>query len=179
MLGASQVALVVKNPPANAGDRRRGFNPWVGKISWKRPGPRTPVEETGDAGSFLSGEVAPTPVFLPGESHGQRSLAGYSPWGHKDSEMTECLSSQMAAGVTHKIGKVRVVGRKISCQRGSQSHPLRRGVTEVGSGVSPAGWGPDSAGRQQTADRPWLSTSPAGPRVGSLGRESLGELRTI
>ena len=176
MLGASQVALVVKNPPANAGDRRRGFNPWVGKISWKRPGPRTPVEETGDAGSFLSGEVAPTPVFLPGESHGQRSMAGYSPWGHKDSEMTECLSSQMAAGV---IGKVRVVGRKISCRRGSQSHPLRRGVTEVGSGVSPAGWGPDSAGRQQTADRPWLSTSPPGPRVGSLGRESLGELRTI
>ena len=31
----------------------------------------------------------PTPVFLPGESHGQRSLAGYSPWGHKESDMTE------------------------------------------------------------------------------------------
>ena len=31
----------------------------------------------------------PTPVFLPGESHGQRSLAGYSPWGHKESHMTE------------------------------------------------------------------------------------------
>ena len=28
-------------------------------------------------------EWQPTPVFLPGESHGQRSLAGYSPWGHK------------------------------------------------------------------------------------------------
>ena len=34
----------------------------------------------------------PTPVFLPGESHGQRSLAGYSPWGRKESGMTERLS---------------------------------------------------------------------------------------
>ena len=31
----------------------------------------------------------PTPVFLPGESHGQRSLVGYSPWGHKESDTTE------------------------------------------------------------------------------------------
>ena len=34
----------------------------------------------------------PTPVFLPGELHGQRSLVGYSPWGHKESDTTECLS---------------------------------------------------------------------------------------
>ena len=39
----------------------------------------------------LEKETAPTPVFLPGEFHGQRSLAGYSPWGHKESDMTECL----------------------------------------------------------------------------------------
>ena len=51
-----QVALVVKNPPANAGDRR-GFYPWVGKIPWRR-------------------SWQPIPVFLPGKSHGQRSLAG-------------------------------------------------------------------------------------------------------
>ena len=31
----------------------------------------------------------PTPVFLPGESHGQRSLVGYSPWGHKESDLSE------------------------------------------------------------------------------------------
>ena len=31
----------------------------------------------------------PTPVFLPGESHGQRSLVGYSPWGHKESDTAE------------------------------------------------------------------------------------------
>ena len=34
---------------------------------------------------FMEKDMATTPVFLPGESHGQRSLAGYSPWGHKDS----------------------------------------------------------------------------------------------
>ena len=42
--------------------RRRGFDPWVREIPWRR--------------AWL-----PTPVFLPGEFHGQRSLAGYSPWG--------------------------------------------------------------------------------------------------
>ena len=49
---------------------RPGFDPWVGKIPRRRA-------------------WQPTPVFLPGESHGQRSLGGYSPWGHKDSGMTE------------------------------------------------------------------------------------------
>ena len=55
---ASQVALVVKNQPASAGDiMRLRFNPWVGKIFWRR-------------------RWQPTPVFLPGESHRQRSLGG-------------------------------------------------------------------------------------------------------
>ena len=36
--------------------------------------------------------MATTSVFLPGESHGQRSLTGYSPWGHKESDMTEQLT---------------------------------------------------------------------------------------
>ena len=41
---------------------------------------------------FWGRKWQPTPVFLPGESHGQRSLAGYSPWGRKESDMTERLS---------------------------------------------------------------------------------------
>ena len=58
---ASQVALVVKNPSANAGRYKRcWFHPWVRKIPWRR-------------------KWQPTLVFLPGESRGQRSLAGYSP----------------------------------------------------------------------------------------------------
>ena len=50
--------------------RRCGFDPWVGKIPWRR-------------------EWHPTPVLLPGESHGRRSLVGYSPWGHKEWDVTE------------------------------------------------------------------------------------------
>ena len=52
-----------------------GFDPWVGKIPWRR-------------------KWQPTPVFLPGESHGQRSLVGYSPWGRKESDMTERFQQQ-------------------------------------------------------------------------------------
>ena len=66
-----QVVLVVKNPPANAGrHKRHGFHPWVGKIPWRR--------------AWL-----PTPVFLPGESHGQRSLGGNGPQDRKESDTTE------------------------------------------------------------------------------------------
>ena len=54
---ASLVAQMVKNLLAM---QRPGFSPWVGKIPWR-------------------GEWLPTPVFLPGEFHGQRSLMGYSP----------------------------------------------------------------------------------------------------
>ena len=39
----------------------------------------------------LENKRLPTPVFLPGESHGQRSLLGYSPWGRIESDTTECL----------------------------------------------------------------------------------------
>ena len=59
-----------------------------------------PMQETGDAGSILWGgkipwrrKWQPTPAFLPGESHGQRILAGYSPWGHKEPDTTEQLST--------------------------------------------------------------------------------------
>ena len=58
---------MVKKSPANAGDA--GLNP-------------------GSEG-FSGEEMQPTSVFLPGKSHGQRSLAGYSPWDCKESDMTE------------------------------------------------------------------------------------------
>ena len=47
--------------------KRYGFHPWVRKIPWRR-------------------KWQPTPVFLPGKSNGQRTLEGYSPWGHKESD---------------------------------------------------------------------------------------------
>jgi len=49
--------------------KRLGFDPWVGKIPWRRT-------------------WEPTPVFLPGESRGQRSLVGYGPQHHKKSDTT-------------------------------------------------------------------------------------------
>ena len=55
------MVLVVKNLLANAEDKRCRFDPWFGKIPWRR-------------------KWQPTLVFLPGESHEQRSLVGYSPW---------------------------------------------------------------------------------------------------
>jgi len=58
---------VVKDPPANAGDAR---DPWVQKIFWNR-------------------KCQPTPVFLPGKLQGQRSLESYSPWSHKELDVTE------------------------------------------------------------------------------------------
>ena len=42
----------------------------------------------------LEKEMATTPVFLPEEFHGQKSLVGYSPWGHKESDMTDTPHSQ-------------------------------------------------------------------------------------
>ena len=50
--------------------RRPRFSPWVENIPWRR-------------------KWQPTPVFLPGESHGQRSLVGYRPRGHKELDTTE------------------------------------------------------------------------------------------
>ena len=63
---------MVKNLPISGRDKRCGFNPWAGKIPFKRPGHLIPV-------------------FLPGESHGQRSLVGYCPWDHKETDMTEVI----------------------------------------------------------------------------------------
>ena len=61
-----------KESACNAGDLGSipGFNVWVRKIPWRR-------------------EWQPIPVFLPGKCHGQMSLAGYSPWGRKELDVTE------------------------------------------------------------------------------------------
>ena len=70
---ASQVAQLVKNPPANAGDTRD-----TRSIS----GQQDPLEE----------EMATAPVFLPGEFHGQRSLVSYGPWGYTESDTIDGLT---------------------------------------------------------------------------------------
>ena len=64
--------------------KRCGFSLWVGKIPWSR-------------------KWQPTPVFLPGKFHGQRSPEGYSPWGHKDSDMTEQLNMHTLAWLRMQV----------------------------------------------------------------------------
>ena len=63
-LWAFRASLVARWQRTHLKCRRRGFAPWVGKIPWRR-------------------KCKPTPVFLPGEFHGQRRLTGYNPWGCK------------------------------------------------------------------------------------------------
>ena len=75
---ASQVALVVKNLPTNAGDiRNAGSIHGSRRFSWRS------IWQL-------------TPLFFPGESHGQRSLADYSPWDLKESDMAEQLTLSLS-----------------------------------------------------------------------------------
>ena len=57
--------------------RRPGFDSWIEKIAWRR-------------------QWQPTPVLLPGKSHGQRSLVGYNPWGHRELDRTERLTLSLS-----------------------------------------------------------------------------------
>ena len=72
LLCPSLVSLVVQRLNVCLQCGRPGFVPWARKIPWRR-------------------KRQPTPVLLPGKFHGQRSLVGYSPWGGKESDMTEQL----------------------------------------------------------------------------------------
>ena len=70
--------------------------------------------------------MATTPVFLPGKSHGLRSLAGYSPWGHKESDMTEQLHLQ--GKISCKITGTKTKGIKIG---GNNLHQEKETVPET------------------------------------------------
>ena len=76
--------------------RRLGFNPWVRKFPWSR-------------------KWQPTPVFWPGKLHGQRSLVGYSPWGHKrvghDWACTHTHTHTHTQGPTHP--HLQLMGRQL------------------------------------------------------------------
>ena len=88
-----------KEPPACQGKRHRrlGFDPWVGKIPWRRA-------------------WQPTPVFLLGESHGQRSLEVYSPRGHKESDTTEVTAH------THAVEHDFINNKKRSFGKGNMQY---------------------------------------------------------
>ena len=67
---------MAENRPASAGDTRLGLDPWMEKIPWRGQ---------------------PTPLFLPGKFHGQSSLIGYSPKGHKESDTAENTPAHVCA----------------------------------------------------------------------------------
>ena len=69
--------------------RRPGFNPWYGKMPWRR-------------------EWQPTPLSLPAEIHGQRSLAGYNPWIRKESDTAEWLTLSQSSGERIRRRTVRI-----------------------------------------------------------------------
>ena len=79
------MALVVKSLPANTGSHNRcGSHPWACKIPWRRA-------------------QQPTPVFLPGESHGRKSLMDYSPLGRRELDTLEATWHSTAKETNHSV----------------------------------------------------------------------------
>ena len=118
--------------------KKLGFNPWVGKIPWRRA-------------------WQPTPVFLSGESHGQRSLAGYGSQGCKESDTTEVINTH-----TH-----------------SHTHTLSLSLTHTHT-HTPSGWNYLSKemimivkllSRVQLFATPWTVANPAPPSMGFSRQE--------
>ena len=113
--GASQV--VVKNPPCNAGEvRNAGLILGLGRSPGEGHGNPFQYSWTSLVAQMVNclqgsipgsgrypGEGNGNPILLPGKSHGQRSLVSYSPWGHKESGMTERLCFHFLFEVCHSF----------------------------------------------------------------------------
>ena len=87
--------------------RRRGFNPWSRKIPWER-------------------KWQLTPIFLPGKSHGQRSLVGYSPWGCSLTQLsnwTTTLKKKRWLSLRYSIREYRMI---VNVSVPDQRHPDKR-----------------------------------------------------
>ena len=83
------------------------FNPWIGRIPWRR-------------------EQQPTPLFLPGEFHAQSSLVGYSPWGRKESDTTE--ADTLVLGCSRWVGTPRRIlpSKTQKCQHPANFYKLKQ-----------------------------------------------------
>ena len=94
--------------------KRHGFDPWVGKIPWRRA-------------------WQPTPIFLPGESHRQTNLAGFSPWSHKESYITEATqhTARQVQGTQVLAWREDDTGflQSLSSQMGQHRKQSTRGLT--------------------------------------------------
>ena len=93
--------------------------PWwlSGKISAYNAGDAGDVGSVPGLGRFPWRMVwQPAPVFLLGKSHGQRSLTGYSPWGHKDSDTTEATENTLLQSNHYRLS----LQCELFSQRGEQ-----------------------------------------------------------
>ena len=85
--------MVRIHAPSAGAAEDTSLDPWVGKIPWK-------------------GKWQPTPVFLPGESHGQRGLVGCSPWGCRERDTTEHAHVMF----TERIGILWETTKEVMCR---------------------------------------------------------------
>ena len=100
-------------------------------LPWWLSGENPPANE-GDAGSILEsgrspggGNGTPSPVFLPGTSHGEKSLVGYSPWGHKSEILLNNNQQQMWQVVQcGEVGSILESDDQVSSQSSGESLPL-------------------------------------------------------
>ena len=120
------------------------FNPWSGKMPWRRKWP-------------------PTPVFLPGKSHGQRSLVGYSPRGHRESDTTE------QAGTDRKASQSTVLPPEL-CDVDDTRKPetetgncIRNHMVTSGENASPCSRHGDGPESRLSKNTPHVSPSVAEP----------------
>ena len=96
---------------------RPGFSPWVEKIPWRR-------------------EWQPTPVFSPGEAHGQRSLVEYNPWGCKELDTNEWLTLSQSWGKTQIPFSLRKLPFERECLGNTPVFDLAARIhSRVGRGV--------------------------------------------
>ena len=95
--------------------RRPRFDSWVRKIPWRR-------------------EWQPTPVFLPGESRGPRSLAGYNSWGRKESDMTERLTHTCIPTYIYLLAYINSSNLSFQSKRKSFWNKLFEGKIKVNLG---------------------------------------------
>ena len=127
--------------------KRHRFNPYVGKIPWRRT-------------------WQPNPVFSPGKSHGQRSLEGYSPWGLKESDITEGLRLSLSITKFYRFpwwlsgkdstsqaggtGSIPMLGRSPGEGNGD---PLQYSC--LGNPMDRGAWWPTVHGVRKESDRTW------------------------
>ena len=118
---------VGKESTCNAEDLG-SINPWSGRIPWRKA-------------------WQPTPVFLPGESHGQRSLAGCSPWGHKELDMTELLNT------AQQLKTIQICSLRVYVSQGSRHRrvkPLHMFSQGCNQGISQAMFSSEGLTREES-----------------------------